>query len=91
MKTVKTFEEFVNEKFTYADEYELRDFLVKNVGIKPFHIESYVFLDTKGNNRKDELLAMFKNAGTPEKLEKFYHYIMTVIVPASSTLKKYLK
>lgn len=94
MKTIKTFEEFVNEnlneKLSKTDENDLRDFLVNIIGVKPFHIENYVFINSRGKSRKDELLSMFKNAGNTEKMESFKRYILDVIVPSSTTLSKYL-
>jgi len=91
MKHLKAFENFLNEgrvkKFKPADEIELRQWLVKEIGIKPYHIENHVFMNTKGESRKNEILAMWHNKKDRTDLKK---WILSVVVPADKKLSSYL-
>jgi hypothetical protein len=75
---------FINE--SSADEYELRKWLVDEIGVKPYHIENYIFM-RNGKDVKGEIMAMWLNKKNHEDLRK---WIMSVAVPASKTLS-YIK
>lgn len=62
--------------------FELRQWLVEEIGVKPYHIENHVF-SHNGKSRKKELLAMWNNRKERADLKR---WVLAVVVPASKTL-----
>ena len=68
------------------NDTELRQWLIDEIGVKPYHIENCVF-SHNGKSRKKEMLAMYNNKKDHNDLKK---WILAVVVPASETLS-YIK
>lgn len=64
------------------EELEFRQWLIKEIGIKPYHIENHVFMHN-GRSRKGEILAMWNNKRDHTDLKK---WILSVVVPANKVL-----
>jgi len=83
MNKIPKFDEFLNE-FNSIDEYELRQFLIDVMKIKPSLISNHVY-NRKGKDYKNELIASFKN--NKNNLDLFAKYIRSVILNNDSVFK----
>jgi hypothetical protein len=64
------------------ETFDLRQWLIKELNVKPYHIENHIFAHN-GKSRKKEMVAMWHNKQDKSELKK---WILSVVVPASKTL-----
>ncbi len=64
------------------ETFELRQWLIDELGVKPYHIENHIFTHN-GKSRKKEMVAMWHNKVDKSGLKE---WILSVVVPGSKTL-----